>query len=583
MPRDYTPPAITANTPGAIAYTAYGGRSGTVPYTAYRAPTLQEQAISALPPALKAAVDSGQIVPTFQQVGGGRAGDITAQNIIGFTSSAGGDKFNQYDVNGNYTGQFSNDGGGFIGQLIGILDQLAVSYFLPGFGEFFSTTLGVSSAMGKAFADVALQMAQGKTFEDSVKSVAIDSIVKTGSDAFAKDLVANSVDPKIANVITSAGGSAAKTVANGGSPEDILKNVEGAIAGSATTELTGSNTAGRTVSGGVTGGTEGALIGGATSLISEQQKAENETKAKEAGFPDYATYSEYKGDANAYQTARNESKAEASGFPDYATYQKYGGDSVAYEADVNTKKATDAGFKDYKTYEQYGGDLQAFQTEQNNLMAKSAGFPDYATYQQFGGDVDAYKTSLNPITVTSPTAPGNVTIEQNPIVTGNVGTGNVTIDTGGTNTLNNVTVTANATGNVANIDPILTGNTGTTLDPVTVTGKKEEPPGNVVITSGTLDNVTTGTTGEDGTGNVTTGNATSNATTTSTYKPNLFILGGTAPKATTSNSVLSQALGVSTGAAASRGAGEIEDPSTGKKRKNVWNEESLRLKDALGI
>jgi len=32
-----------------------------------------------------------------------------------------------------------------------------------------------------------------------------------------------------------------------------------------------------------------------------------------------------------------------------------------------------------------------------------------------------------------------------------------------------------------------------------------------------------------------------------------------------------------------RGAGEIESPATGKKRKNVWNEESLRLKDALGL
>jgi hypothetical protein len=42
---------------------------------------------------------------------------------------------------------------------------------------------------------------------------------------------------------------------------------------------------------------------------------------------------------------------------------------------------------------------------------------------------------------------------------------------------------------------------------------------------------------------------------------------------------LAQALSI----APYRGAGEIEDPSTGKKRRNVWNEESLRLKDALGI
>ena len=47
-------------------------------------------------------------------------------------------------------------------------------------------------------------------------------------------------------------------------------------------------------------------------------------------------------------------------------------------------------------------------------------------------------------------------------------------------------------------------------------------------------------------------------------------------------SVLAQALNLQpTGAY--RGAGEIEDPSTGKKRRQVWNEETLRLKDALGV
>jgi hypothetical protein len=77
-----------------------------------------------------------------------------------------------------------------------------------------------------------------------------------------------------------------------------------------------------------------------------------------------------------------------------------------------------------------------------------------------------------------------------------------------------------------------------------------------------------------------------------TYKPDLFIYGGKTPKTPgrqTTNlgttlqapfyptSTLGQAL---TGY---RGAGEIEGKKTGKPRKNVWNEESLRLKDALGL
>ena len=68
------------------------------------------------------------------------------------------------------------------------------------------------------------------------------------------------------------------------------------------------------------------------------------------------------------------------------------------------------------------------------------------------------------------------------------------------------------------------------------------------------------------------------------YKPNIKVFTSkTPPKTPATTSPLSQALGTTTGLTAWRGAGEIEDPSTGKKRRNVWNEETLRLKDALGV
>jgi hypothetical protein len=67
---------------------------------------------------------------------------------------------------------------------------------------------------------------------------------------------------------------------------------------------------------------------------------------------------------------------------------------------------------------------------------------------------------------------------------------------------------------------------------------------------------------------------------TPTTKPTVVTVRPTVEPTTRPTSrVLSDALKLS----AYRGAGEIEDPSTGKPRKNVWNEESLRLKDALGI
>ena len=72
--------------------------------------------------------------------------------------------------------------------------------------------------------------------------------------------------------------------------------------------------------------------------------------------------------------------------------------------------------------------------------------------------------------------------------------------------------------------------------------------------------------------------------TTTTTKPDIFTRTYLSPKTKTaaSTSVLGSALGT-TGLTSSRGAGEIEGAGTGKPRKKVWNEESLKLKDALGV
>ena len=70
----------------------------------------------------------------------------------------------------------------------------------------------------------------------------------------------------------------------------------------------------------------------------------------------------------------------------------------------------------------------------------------------------------------------------------------------------------------------------------------------------------------------------------SKYKPNINVsTSKTLSKTPDKSSILSEALSTTTGLTAFRGAGEIEGQQTGKPRKNVWNEESLRLKDALGV
>jgi len=73
-------------------------------------------------------------------------------------------------------------------------------------------------------------------------------------------------------------------------------------------------------------------------------------------------------------------------------------------------------------------------------------------------------------------------------------------------------------------------------------------------------------------------------TKTTTYKPDLFTTTYLSPKtkAAAPVSTLGAALGT-TGLTSYRGAGEIEGTGSGKPRKKVWNEESLKLKDALGV
>jgi hypothetical protein len=74
------------------------------------------------------------------------------------------------------------------------------------------------------------------------------------------------------------------------------------------------------------------------------------------------------------------------------------------------------------------------------------------------------------------------------------------------------------------------------------------------------------------------------------FKPDLFIYGGKRPPRrprpelrTTLQGPFAPSTTLGQALTGYRGAGEIEGKKTGKPRKNVWNEESLRLKDALGL
>ena len=135
-------------------------------------------------------------------------------------------------------------------------------------------------------------------------------------------------------------------------------------------------------------------------------------------------------------------------------------------------------------------------------------------------------------------------------------------------------------------DVSVAGKKGTTfsLSPVTVTGKRETDP-TLQDTDITLPEVSVTETPES---DASSQESKSPVDEQGRYRPNLFIYGGTKP------STLSQTLGTTvqnlpsasttTGTSVGLGGrGEIESKESGKKRQTVWNEESLRLKDALGL
>lgn len=160
---------------------------------------------------------------------------------------------------------------------------------------------------------------------------------------------------------------------------------------------------------------------------------------------------------------------------------------------------------------------------------------------------------------------------------------NTTITTGlGDNNASQVTITGTAANNVGSdlIDSdvgdgnIVSGGTGTVVISGAGDNNAASNVGNVIIDTTTTGNVTLGdgsTTNVSNVGNV--------STDLFTYVPPKR-----RPPSVAELVTMRQypTTGVTQGLAP-RAPGEIESEVTGKKRRNVWNEASLRLKDALGL
>jgi len=444
----------------------------------------------------------------------------------------------KYEAPPSSSSQYTNFGVDFFS----LAKTAALSFLLPGVGSAIAESLiaeGIvtsqvaANVIGNVIANTTASVAQGQPFDKALTNSLVSAAVNTGSVEVAKEVNKFVTSKAVTDAIVSAGASAVKTAATGGTEQDIINNMTAALAGSAAssayqsanddyTRQTG-RVIGSAVAGAVTGGGAGAITGALGELGSQ-------SKGKVAGaIEDKLKGTTDTGALPASQVAAMTTETDAGP----AALNQVDVTGKALPTDITSTNIIDTIARTTPTTSVPAVTSPTAALNQVEIAAKK---PDEITDTDVINAITAEKKPdavLQDVEIRTKALPTDITktdIIDEPVK------------------LQDVTVTGTRDGE---------------LEPVTITGKADEPAA---------------TTEEKKTEEP--------APKDKPYKPDLFILSGKQPKAPptkSSDSVLGQALGTTTGLTASRGAGEIEDPSTGKKKRKVWNEETLRLKDALGV
>jgi hypothetical protein len=509
---------------------------------------------------------------------------------------------------------------------------IAMAYYMPGLVAQFGpslATFGVTSAatqaaVANAILSTSIQVAQGVPFDKAFQSAVTNAVVSTGSPAIAKDINKIIENPAVSNAIVSAGASAAKTAASGGSKSDIERNLIAGLVGSGTASATGSAVAGSAVGGGITGGVTGALTGAATTyaaeLAAENLAKENAAKKASGSSADPGVKVAGGDDATALNMASISAMPEMlgkSGETASAIYPVVEGGQTFYERTITGKTPDGQDYSYTVTYDPgaSAGKQISYTTSgvsldaDGNVIPGSGGgavatfkrpnFTDYKpTIIAVGGTTPTPKPTPSPAPSPTPSpasepspiaAPSDIPPTPSPSRGSSDAGGDIT---GGT-------VTGGATGGTSTNVGTGAGSGGTVSDVRGGDGTVGTGTGSGVSGSGTGAGDGSGAgAGSSGTGTGTGGEGDGTGSGEDEkppvddkgepYKPKIFIYGGTKP------STLSQTLGTTvknlpsasttTGTSVGLGGrGEIESKESGKKRQTVWNEESLRLKDALGL
>jgi len=488
---------------------------------------------------------------------------------------------------------------------------IAAAYYLPGVGASLGQTLVTqglitgaavpyAAAIGTALASTGASVAQGVPFDTALTNATVNAVTSTGSQSVAGYISKLGASPEVANAVTSVGASGLATAAKGGSAADIERNMTGALAGSTITSMTGDKIAGAAVGGQITGGTTGALIGaagaaGAAGDDKTKPAAPGEDPGvKVAGGDDAATL----------ELARISAIPELLG----KEGEKASPISPVTEEGITTYRRSITGVtpdgKPYGYVVTY--DPGAPQGKQIYYETGYVAGPEGNLVEPTGG-AGVTATTKRP-TFDTEGKPSGGGPSQNLVIISDKSTGNASAGA----VSGKAAIDAKRAGGAApavisglpgggvierpgygtgdqQISALIGGGRGTDA------GGGGSPGTGTGTGTGTKGTGTGDGTGGTGTGGGGTGTGDEEEPTPKKedgYRPDLFIYGGKSPNIPGRQTVqlgttlqppfypsttLGQAL---TGY---RGAGEIEGKKTGKPRRDVWNEESLRLKDALGL
>jgi hypothetical protein len=640
MPGNSRPQEITplSATGGVGMLPVYGGRENQIlmgyePDPNYAPPIIEKPKPASILALEKQLGNTFDTVYAQKQIAGphGSTQTVSYGPPIGYRIDPGNSTYVNFDASGTYSNTIKR-GGALSGfePLIGV----ALNFIVPGLGEAITASLvsaGVVSAgafanaLGAAIANATVSVAQGVPLETALRNAVVNTVVNTGSQPVASAVNEIIGKPDITNALVSAAGSAVKTSLMGGSADDIARAATAGLVSSAASSayiaaVDGASQAtsdliGATVGGAVTGGEAGAITAALNQLASRVGK---------------------KTLTGVYKTAADieEDRLVALDEADAAVEKAF-----ATVTPTGTKTAEDIEYEKQKALDDADAAVNnmfasvTVQATQNvtqsiiNLIAATptpipgsvlqqvtvAATPTVSvspTIQSTVGtqvtqnvtqklvdailkEVTVSSTTPTVIPTLSPTATvgtRSITTTLNPVelittvtpsLSPTVTTGRITVTPtlSPTATVGRITVTPSlipveiVTTITPSLSPTATVGRVTvtpTLSPVTVRATQTVFPSVDIVSTPTVTVSPTIITVEP------------SPSPTVKYSPTIKIVTTvTPPKPTVTppSKVLSEALKIS----AYRGAGEIEDPSTGKKRSNVWNESSLRLKDALGI